>query len=925
MQNVVSLLASGESIKIDNTLVSNVNSLSFVLENNKRYEDSISVYNARELKMEGKVYSDNNRVIIKNREINDKIKKISFTIDTTDMEDGSKIEGNISVIVDVGSINIPFEYTISENENKKKIRELNTIIDYYNYFMEEPKMAFELFQTDEFVESKLLNDELSYTIYEALKKSSSKSVACIEFFKAFDLDIVDCFLGIDDKIVEHYKNDTIGDIDIVDFKGNKVYEKLLREEYLRQEEKENDVQVKDAMYYLDKIRDKDFLDNIAIMCVRNNFTNPIAFKAYEIAANMGANINGIFDKLLLSIPKEYDKKLPMYIYKFYNENKTYTFESKIRLYENIVKVFNETDDIYKLYKEEINNYALSQIYQNKITESLVTIYDGVLNKDIINSDNYNNILFLLRSYKLKFKNKNIRNVIIKYKEIENETSYEVINNISYVPIFFDSYEMLFEDVYGVRYLNQDYEMKPLFDKKELENYIIDNYKNKNIIDMTKLIKLKNAVKFDNDYEVDEAIDLIEKLNATHIVKENFSKKIVDYFFRKVENNDTFNNNHFKRLKEIDIKILNDVEKKEYMKVLLFLKDYKTMYESIIRFSNDISNDEDIEELFLQMINLNMITNKFEFQNEVLSYLKKNNTNAGLLGYMAEEYEGSLNNYILIFRFAKNLNLNLSNLSKRILELMFITDETEDIDEVYQSYDVYDTDDKTIKMAYLTKKTIEYFLDEKHVNQYVFESLTNYLFNNIDNIQNIPIIYIFAITKYISSLQNLTNNELRRILVRSMEFLLEKDYVFAYFKNINRHLKMPLNIMNKEYIEYHANKDFVPKVIINLKDNTYKQEFEMTKMYKNIYIKKVTVFKNEVVNYEIVNSDDLSAGILKRGTLTYDENYELEYPKKTKMKSTYDYINDAIENLDKNNIEKLKKLVIEMTIKQEVSEKLFNIS
>ena len=125
MQNVVSLLASGESIKIDNTLVSNVNSLSFVLENNKRYEDSISVYNARELKMEGKVYSDNNRVIIKNREINDKIKKISFTIDTTDMEDGSKIEGNISVIVDVGSINIPFEYTISENENKKKIRELN--------------------------------------------------------------------------------------------------------------------------------------------------------------------------------------------------------------------------------------------------------------------------------------------------------------------------------------------------------------------------------------------------------------------------------------------------------------------------------------------------------------------------------------------------------------------------------------------------------------------------------------------------------------------------------------------------------------------------------------------------------------------------------------------------------------------------------
>ena len=658
MQNIVSLLAEGESVKIDNNLISNVNSLSFVLENNKRYEDSISIYNARELKMEGKLYSDNNRLIIKDRNINDKIKKVNFIIDTTDMEDGSKIEGNISAIVDIGAINIPFEYTIKEDDTKKKIKEINTIIDYYNYFMEDPKMAFELFQNDSFLESKMFEDELSYTVYETLKKSSSKSVACIEFFKAFELDVVDCFVGIDDKIVEHYKNDTIGNIDIADFKENAMYEKLLKEEYKRQEEKENDVQVKDAMYYLEKIKDRDFLDNIAIMCVRNNFSNPIAFKAYEIAANMGANINGIFDKLLLSIPKDYDKKLPMYIYKFYNENKSYTFESKIRLYENIVKVFNPTDDIYKLYKEEINNYALSQIYQNKITESLVTIYDGVLNKDVVNSDNHNNILFLLRSYKIKFKNKNIRSVIIKYKEIENETKYEVINSISYVPIFFDSYEMFFEDVYGVRYYHQDCEMKPLFDKKELENYIIDNYKNKNIIDMTKVIKLKNENEFSSDFEVDEAIDLIEKLNITHMVKENLNKKIINYFFKKSQYGEPIDNKYYSKLRAVDLKELDITEKKQYMKILLIANDYTTMFKNVIKFTNDIIADEDIERLFLNMITNNLISNEMEFQNEVLSYLKKNNTNVDLINYMTEKYEGSLDNNIIIFRFAKNLNLKI---------------------------------------------------------------------------------------------------------------------------------------------------------------------------------------------------------------------------------------------------------------------------
>ena len=41
-------------------------------------------------------------------------------------------------------------------------------------------------------------------------------------------------------------------------------------------------------------------------------------------------------------------------------------------------------------------------------------------------------------------------------------------------------------------------------------------------------------------------------------------------------------------------------------------------------------------------------------------------------------------------------------------------------------------------------------------------------------------------------------------------------------------------------------------------------------------------------YDIINGSDLSSGILASGTLVYDENYELEYPKSTKVKSMFDY-------------------------------------
>lgn len=191
-------------------------------------------------------------------------------------------------------------------------------------------------------------------------------------------------------------------------------------------------------------------------------------------------------------------------------------------------------------------------------------------------------------------------------------------------------------------------------------------------------------------------------------------------------------------------------------------------------------------------------------------------------------------------------------------------------------------------------------------------------------ESVPIIFLFAITKYISTFKILSNNDLRRILVKAMERLLNTEYIFAYYKDLNRHMRMPYYIMNKEYIEYHADKDFVPRVTISISGVEEKKTLELTKVFMNIYVKKITVFKNEIINYEITNANDASNGVLAKGTLTFDENYEMEYPRSSKMRSTFDFINDAIVCLDRDNIEGLKKVVMEMVEKQEMSKGLFNI-
>ena len=123
--NRVVSLSNGTCIKIDNLLTCRVKSITFELEKDKKYEDHIAISNVRELLMDGNCYSDNNRVIIKNPIIKDKQVDLTFTINTTDLNDGDIIKGKISIITNVGTEDVDFEYKIIANNICRAISGLN--------------------------------------------------------------------------------------------------------------------------------------------------------------------------------------------------------------------------------------------------------------------------------------------------------------------------------------------------------------------------------------------------------------------------------------------------------------------------------------------------------------------------------------------------------------------------------------------------------------------------------------------------------------------------------------------------------------------------------------------------------------------------------------------------------------------------------
>ena len=922
--NRVMSLSNGTCIKIDNSLTYRVKSITFELEKDKKYEDHINISNVRELNMDGNAYSDNNRVKIKNPIINDKAYNISFVIDTVDLEDGDVISGAISIITNVGNANIPFEYRIIADNLVKAANKLMTITDYYDYLCSDFDNARTLFTDKRILKAKFMQDEFILSLYEGLIKGSNKDIALIEFFKAFEIDITQLYVKFDDEIVRRYIDDTLDNIDLETIKSNENLNKLLTVNGVDNKDAlVNNEIMNEASEIIESLRDKELLIVLASMCVRSNFTDELSFKIYLKVIEKGSNIQGIYDRFLHSIPEDYPNKLPLYIYRYYFEDKSYSFDDKARLYENIIAVFDDKSDVYLMYNNEMLEYAISRIYQNRITESLIKIYDNLLNVNIINENNCNNILYILRSHKIVIESRNIKKVIIKYAETDKETKYDVVNGIAYVPIFFESRIILYEDIYGNRFYKENAKVLILFERKDLESYIIEKYPPNEIIDMTKLIKLNETENLTREYEVEEIRGLENKLNVNSVIKNRNKKKIIDYYFREILAGNSISENSIAFLMKLVFDKMDVVDKKKMLKIMIECEEYQFVFDKVSFYGQDLMEDSDLFMLFSKCIDINDENIKEKLLNDIFAFIKKGNKDIKLLNYLSNNYESSIDNMILVMDRMNEVGLDSSYIAKKILKLALESNDVKELDHIFDSYDETIDEDDSLVIAYLNKKATDYFLDEIDTDEKYFVKLTKYISKHFDEIDDLPIIFIFAITKYISTFNMLSDNELRRILIKSMDRLLKTDYVFAYYKKLNKHVKIPYSIMNKEYIEYHASRDFVPKAIITISGVDEKKTIELTKVFMNIYIKKITVFKNEIINYEIVNSNDVS-NVLMKGTLVYDENYELEYPIYNKMRGTFDYINDAIVCLDRDNIEGLKKVVLEMMEKQEMSKELFNL-
>ena len=136
-------------------------------------------------------------------------------------------------------------------------------------------------------------------------------------------------------------------------------------------------------------------------------------------------------------------------------------------------------------------------------------------------------------------------------------------------------------------------------------------------------------------------------------------------------------------------------------------------------------------------------------------------------------------------------------------------------------------------------------------------------------EKIPTIYLLALTRYYAGQAEITADEKKQLQIM-VNILLESEMVFPYMKDLGRFVSIPEDIMDKTMIEYRGDKNVQPWIEMRIlpQEDHFTRE-EMKRVYQGIYVKKLTLFKGELLEYQIYERGEKGAVLVKEGRTCCD--------------------------------------------------------
>ncbi len=842
------------------------------------------LYSENGILLKGLIYSDNPSVTVQKDAFGGIRSRIQCVVDTRMLKGGDRIDGQLYIVSNGGEVELPYSFDVrSTFTSGEIISRLHTKDDFIELCRSNRDLAVRVFDYNDFTDAEFMQDARLYTIYKGLKSGHDREIALQEFVTVLGADL-------DDKKLPP-----------VDIRGNNL-------SFGKKATEDDRIDV-----FALQVIDKPLIEKAAGICIREGATDRMAFDIYQRAIEMGSTITRLYEYYIYAMPKGWTGVLPREVYLYFAYERTIEENMKLPLYYNILCNFTVTDDVYQRFEHRIQSYAIDKLLRSDFNQRLSVIYDKMILSDMIDERIASVLPAVLRSYRITTTDRNMSYVVVKYRELDREEIYSLKDGAAYIPIFFENSELLFQDGYGNRYTDIQHETTRIMHKEDLEKRCFE------VLPEHAMLKLSRARSI-----AKSGIASIAQLRLIEQVIEDMdiSKPYLIYLEQVVlEYHDKFTKDSDKDISDLDISFLKGIDIKDlshecedillrtFIKLDLFDEAFNLIKET---------GEPDIDRKYLEkLLRALILDEKLKRSKDVmilaLQVFQMSTKDRDILNYLLKEYNGLSHDMIQILRRGIKSGADVAEMAERLLAQMIFSWTEDGLDEVYHIYRELPEQQNVLIRAYITMKSIDYFIYGKSIADDVFKDVYGIIRDERFR-DRVPMIYLLTMSKHMSETKKLTGDE-KLILQDVMDILIKNKMVFQYTRTLSDVIRIPDSVMDKYYIEYHGSKTIRPSLYMRiLPDERDFEEEEISRVYQNIYVRPITLFSREKAEYQIYD-ETKGDDVVESGMIKADNNIRLKG-------DTFDILNEMSGLLGQDNDRELREVMLRYVKNESVIDELF---
>lgn len=609
-----------------------------------------------------------------------------------------------------------------------------------------------------------------------------------------------------------------------------------------------------AMAY-DRYPEKEILSAVCCLLIKGNVRREECFSWYEKGVEEEISLTRLYEYFLYSLPRNYEKRMPKQVLLYFSyEHSQLDRHSRSVLYKNVLNYLEPDSGLYRTYEREMEKFAMEQMFQSRINSRLAVIYKHMIYRDIIDSQVARVLPGLLRSNLIVCEDRSMKYVVVCNEALTGEDAYPLNDGVAYVPVFFDDSVIMFQDMYGNRYMDVTYTREPVLDEKELEEKCFEMYPEHPMLRMRSCqeIMKKEAVSEEEILVLQKAL---EELPLKPLYQQKMLTRIISFYKNQTQSeDDAMSEQGGAYLLRLNKKELTRKERVGVCETLISQNYFREAYEMIRTYGAEGMRTKRLLKLCAKMV----LQQLFD-EDELLLHLayrvfSEGQSDSVILDYLCEHFNGTNGQMYQILVQAIKEHVETYDMEERLLAQLLFTNSDKYMDTVFDFYASRKKTGDLIVKAYFTVKSVNYFLKDMVPGDKVFAYLEGAL-NSAPDIRKVPEIYLLALSKFYAGAPSLSEEQ-QALCRRIMEVLAGNGRLFAYFKNLAKYAEVSGDVLDREIIEYHGTPDVWPILRIRiLPDEEDFHEEEMKMVYKGIFVKQKVLFEGEIMEYEIYEEED----------------------------------------------------------------------